>query len=105
MDRVKIIFTTCASEKDAEKLSRALLKDGLAACCNIIPGVRSLYKWQGKIEDGAELILLIKTRSGRVADVMAAIEQQHGYDVPPIEVLSVEEANKAFQEWINAEVK
>lgn len=100
MDPLKIIFTTCATREDAEKVSKALLKADLVACANIIPGVRSLYKWQGKIEEGDEVIVLFKTRAAKVKDVIAALEGLHSYDVPPIEVLSVEEANKAFHAWI-----
>ncbi len=100
MDPLKIVFTTCATLGEAETLSRALLKADLVACANIIPSVRSLYKWQGKIEEGDEVIVLFKTRAAKVGDVISTLEGLHSYDVPPIEVLSVEEANKAFQKWI-----
>lgn len=105
MDNLKIVFTTCATGEDAEKLSRALLKADLVACANIIPGIHSFYKWQGKIEEGDEVIVLFKTRAAKVKDVIFALEGLHSYDVPPIEVLSVEQANKAFQKWIVDETK
>lgn len=105
MDDLKIVFTTCANREDAEKLSKALLKADLVACANIIPGVHSLYKWQGKIEEGDEVIVLFKTRSAKVKDIIFALEGLHSYDVPPIEVLGVEEANKAFKKWIIDETK
>lgn len=105
MDDLKIVFTTCATNKDAEKLSKALLKADLIACANIIPGVHSFYKWQGKIEEGDEVIVLFKTRGGKVKDVIFALEGLHSYDVPPIEVLTVEQANKAFSNWIIDETK
>jgi len=101
MDALRIVLTACATEADAVKISKALLKADLAACCNIIPGVRSLFKWRGKLEDGQEVILLIKTRGGKVNDLMFAIDGLHGYDLPGIEVLTVEAANKAFGAWVN----
>lgn len=103
MDQIKIILTTCATEDDAEKISKALLDGDLAACCNIIRDVRSIFKWKGKIEDEKEVLVLIKTRKGKVKDVLFAVERLHTYDLPPVEVLSIVEASKAFQKWINDE--
>lgn len=95
-----VAFTTCGDAESAAKLARALVGQKLAACVNIIPAVRSIYAWQGKIEDDAETLLLIKSRRGLVEDLRATIEREHAYDVPEFVVVSVDDGLPTYLRWI-----
>jgi periplasmic divalent cation tolerance protein len=101
----RIVLTTCGNAADAERIARALLERRLAACVNIIPGIRSLYHWQGRIEDDAELLLIIKTTSGAVESLKAAIREAHPYDVPEMVVVQIEDGSQAYLDWIGANVR
>ena len=98
----KIVLTTCGNAADAERIARALLERRLAACVNIVAGVRSLYHWQGRIEDEAELLLVIKTTEAAVEPLKAALEEIHPYDVPELIVLPIEDGAPAYLDWIAA---
>ena len=100
----KIVLTTCGSAEDADRIARALLERRLCACVNIVPGVRSLYHWQGKIEDDAELLLTIKTTEAAIEPLKTALAEIHPYDVPELVVLPVEGGSAAYLDWIAANV-
>ena len=100
----RIVLTTCGNAADAERIARALLDRRLAACVNIIPGIRSLYHWQGRIEDDSELVLLIKTTAAAVEALEAALVEAHPYDVPEVVVLPIEDGSPAYLGWIEANV-
>src|ERR1035438_8875668 len=82
-----VVFSTCASEEEAEKLARLVVEQGLAACASIVPNVRSYYRWQGAVETAGEYLLVIKSARRQFAALSAAIERAHSYEVP--EVLAV----------------
>jgi periplasmic divalent cation tolerance protein len=98
------VLTTCAKASDAEKLGRALLERRLAACVSIVPGVRSLYHWQGRIEDDAELLLLIKTTAEAVEALKATLAEIHPYDVPEMVVLTIDDGSESYLAWLDANV-
>jgi periplasmic divalent cation tolerance protein len=99
-----IVLTTCANAEDASRIARALLERRLAACVNIVPGVRSLYHWQGKIEEDAELLLLIKTTQAAIGALKLAIADAHPYDVPEVVVLEIADGAASYLDWIGANV-
>ena len=96
----KIVLTTSGNAADAERIARELLDRRLAACVNIVPGVRSLYRWQGSIHDDGEWLLIIKTTQGAVSAIEAAFGEIHPYDVPELVVLAIEDGSAAYLAWI-----
>jgi periplasmic divalent cation tolerance protein len=98
-----IVLTTLASEEEAVRLVRGLLDRRLVACGTVLPGGRSLYRWQGKIADEHEVIVLLKTRSARLEALKDAFAELHPYKVPELLALSVEAGLDRYLEWINGE--
>lgn len=101
---VRIVLTTVANNEEGERLARILVGEGLAACVTLIPGVRSIYRWQGKIEDAAETMLLLKTDTGQLAALEARLHALHGYETPEFLVLPVEAGSDGYLEWLRANV-
>jgi periplasmic divalent cation tolerance protein len=98
-----LVLTTVSSEDEAVTLIRTLLERRLIACGTIVPGARSLYRWQGKIADEREVVLLLKTRSARVEALQEAFGSLHPYKVPELLALAVDSGLEKYLEWINAE--
>ena len=103
MAKLATIYVTCASEDEAATIARALVEEGLAACGNILGGIRSIYSWQGKVQDEGEVAMLLKTTPARVDEAMARIAALHSYDEPCIEVWPVEGAAEGFSAWVEAQ--
>src|SRR6185503_12174586 len=98
-----VVLTTVANEDEAVQLVRTLLDRRLVACATLLPGARSIYRWQGKIADEREHVLLLKTRSARIGALRTAFEELHPYKVPELLVLAVDSGLDRYLEWINAE--
>ena len=101
-----VILNTCGSEAEAHKLASLLVDTQLAACVNVIGagvlgGVRSFYRWQGKVESASEWLLLIKTSRDCFDRVRAAIEDAHSYEVPEIIALPIVEGAPAYLSWMD----
>ncbi len=99
-----VILITAPSEESAETLARALVEERLAACVNLVPGVRSIYHWKGAIEDEREILCVVKTARDKVASLRARVLAMHPYQVPEILVLPVEASHPAYLEWLLASV-
>ena len=97
------VYITCASMAEAEDIGSVLVERRLAACANILPGMRSLYWWQGKVERGEETVLIVKTRSELVKELTEAVKAVHSYDVPCVVALPVTGGNPDFLKWIGDE--
>ena len=95
-----VILSTCATEEEAERLARALLDARLAACINVIPRVRSFYRWKGALESAGECLLLIKSSRLLFAPLKAALEKLHSYEVPEIIALPVVEGAENYLNWM-----
>ena len=81
---VSVVYSTVGTPEEARTIARALVKDKLVACVNIIPTVHSIYRWQGKIEEGDECLLMIKTTERNVEKTIHTIRELHSYEVPEI---------------------
>lgn len=103
-DAVVVLITTPTSEAAAE-IARALVEEGLAACGNVIPAVRSIYRWEGTVQDDAEALLVIKTERRLVAAMKERLPALHPYQVPEFLVLPVEDGLGAYLEWIARSVR
>jgi periplasmic divalent cation tolerance protein len=101
----KIVLTTVGSEEEAQTIARTLVERQLAACVNILPRLRSIYRWQGKVETAEEWLLLIKTTSAAFDRVRSAIGELHSYDLPECVCLSIEDGSKDYLDWITSCVK
>jgi periplasmic divalent cation tolerance protein len=103
MERAVFVYTTYPSIVEAEQAGRKLVQRRLCACVNILPGMISFYWWQGKIDRGDEVVMIIKTRAGLAEPVRAAVKQMHSYATPAILVLPVEAVDPDYHAWIIAE--
>lgn len=100
-----MVLTNLPDAASAEQLAGELLAQRLAACVNILAPVRSLYRWQGKIETAAEVPLLIKTVAARYDALEAAIKARHPYEVPEIIALPISAGLPAYLAWVAAETE
>lgn len=98
----QLILCTCPDAESAEKLANMLITEQLAACVNILPGVKSVYEWQGRVETAHEHLLLIKTHQLRFPAVEAAIKKLHPYELPEIIALGIDNGSAEYLKWINA---
>jgi periplasmic divalent cation tolerance protein len=96
-----IVFVTCESKKQAETIAQAVVSEKLAACVNIVPGVRSCYVWEGKLTWSDELVLLIKTTRGRFDQLQDRIKGLHSYEVPEIVAVNIDDAFNKYIDWID----
>ncbi len=99
-----VVLVTNTPEEHAEPLARALLERRLVACVNIVPGVRSLYRWAGEVCDGAESTLLIKTTAARAPAARHALLELHPFDVPELLTLTPTDVPLAYREWATEQV-
>ena len=96
-----LIFCTCPDQSTAENLAHHLIDESLAACVNIIPGIRSIYRWEGKRTSGEEHLLLIKTAADNYAELESAIESVHPYELAEIIAVSIDQGLPAYLNWID----
>jgi len=102
---VKLVLTTIGSREEGRRMAHTLVERGLAACVNLIPNLTSIYRWQGKIEQADEILLLIKTTEDQLSALEVAIRELHSYDVPEFLVLSVESGSQPYLAWLLDSVK
>ena len=99
-----IIFITTASKKEAEKIAGTLVKEKLAACCNIIDSVSSIFRWKGKICNENELLLIVKSSSELFNEIVKKVKAMHSYDVPEIIALPIIDGSDDYLKWIDDEI-
>lgn len=100
---IRIVLVTVPNEQSALHIAHALVERNLAACCNIISHVRSVYRWQGTVQDDAELLLIIKTRAEAYSNLEAAVLELHPYDTPEIIGLAPEHCAEKYLSWVLSE--
>ena len=100
----RIVYVTVLPD-EAPDLARILVDRRVAACVNLVPQVRSIYRWQGQIQDEAETLMIIKTTADRVAALKAAIVELHSYDVPEFLVLAVADSHEPYAAWIRDQTR
>ena len=105
MERAVFVYTTWPSVVEAEEAGRAIVERRLAACVNIFPGMISHYWWQGALERGEEVVMIIKTRASLAQAVSEAVKEMHSYATPAILVLPIESVDRAYLGWIMAETE
>ena len=100
-----VVLVTAPDVKTARKLARGALEARLIACANLIPRIESHYWWRGKIEAGAEVLLVMKTTTTRLAGLEKLILAKHPYDTPEFVVLPISRGNQRYLDWVEASVK
>jgi periplasmic divalent cation tolerance protein len=100
MTNARVVFTTASDAAEAEKIAHALVERRLAACANVLPQIRSIYRWQGKVEDAAEVLLVIKTTATQFAAVRDAIRELHSYELPECICLPVTDGSPDYLRWL-----
>jgi len=101
---VIVVLTTAGSEEHADTIARRLVEAEIAACVNVVGGVKSTYRWQGSITQDDELLILVKTTADRFAAVRARIRELHSYELPEVIALPVVDADAAILDWIRDSV-
>ncbi len=96
----RIVLATAGSEEEARKIAHALVERELAACVNLVPQVRSIYRWQGKVEEAGEWLLIVKTTAAAFSHVQRAITELHSYGLPECICLEIEDGSAAYLQWI-----
>ena len=105
MTDIIVILSTCATQEEAEKLARVLLDERLAACVNVIPHIRSYYRWKGAIESADECLLVVKSSRELFRSIGAVLEKEHSYEVPELLALPVVEGATNYQNWLLANLR
>lgn len=99
------VYMTCETEKQAEDIGAVLVERRLAACVNILPGMQSMYWWEGKVQRASEVVLIAKTRENLVDDLTQAVKAVHPYDVPCVVSVPINGGNPDFLAWIADETR
>jgi periplasmic divalent cation tolerance protein len=102
-ETVRVALSTAPDAETAGRIARALVDERLAACVNVVPGVRSIYRWQGAVEDDAEVLLVIKTRAERLETLALRLRALHPYELPELVALPAVGGLGAYLEWVAKE--
>ena len=103
MTRIVSVYAVFADADEAQRIARIAVGERLAACANIIGPCRSVYRWQGKVEEAQEVAAIFKARADKAEALTARIAELHSYDVPAIAVWPIESAWPAYADWVGAE--
>jgi len=100
----QLVLSTCADSESAELLASTLVESGLAACVNIVQGMRSVYRWKGEVVKDDELLLVIKSRSDRFEQLKQAILERHPYELPEVIAVSIDAGHSPYLAWIDSQL-
>lgn len=99
MDEI-VVFITASSEDEAAKIAKALVETNFAGCVNIIKNIRSIYSWEGKIEDDPEVLMIVKTRKPLFDDLIKKVKELHSYTVPEIIAMPIVKGSEDYLKWL-----
>ena len=100
---VRVVLATAPDVETAGRIARALVEERLAACVNVVPGLRSIYRWEGAVEEAAEVLLVAKTRAERAAALAARVRALHPYELPEVLELPAVGGSEAYLAWVRRE--
>lgn len=99
-DDLRLLYCTCPDSETAQRIAQALVGQRLAACVNIVPGLRSIYRWQDSVHDDGELLLLIKTRAACIEALTESIRALHPYELPEVIAVPVVAGLAPYLDWV-----
>ena len=105
MKSILVVFCTCPDEKTARALAAGLLEEKLAACVNVLPGIRSIYRWQDEVKDDSEVLMVVKTTQPNLERLTQWLEHHHPYDLPEVIALPVSGGSPGYLDWVAQETK
>jgi periplasmic divalent cation tolerance protein len=97
---VQVVLVTAPDLAAGARIGRSLVEEGLAACANVVPGVRSIYRWQGELQEDAEVLLIVKTRASLLDALAARVRALHPYQLPEVLALAVVGGSEPYLEWV-----
>ena len=100
-----VVLITCAKIQEAKKIANVLVDSRLAACVNIIPGIHSIFRWEGKIDKAKEVLLIVKTKKSVFSKLVKKAKSIHSYDVPEIIALPIVSGEPSYLDWLNQSVQ
>lgn len=100
-----MVLVTAPDEEVAGRLAHAVVAEGLVACVNLVPAVRSIYRWEGDVQDDAEVLLVMKTTEENMEALCARIDALHPYDLPEVLALPAVGGSVAYLDWVRAEAR
>ena len=100
---VSVAFITAPDLQTGTGIARALVEERLVACVNLVPGIRSIYRWEGAVEEEAEVLLVVKTRSDRARDLVDRVAELHPYELPEVVMLPAVGGNPPYLDWVREE--
>jgi len=100
-----VILVTAPTREEAQRIAQLLLERRKAACVNIVPMVDSVFWWQGRLDSGQEVLLIVKTRAALVSQVVQLVRQVHSYTTPEVIALPIISGNEEYLTWIQAETR
>lgn len=95
-----VVYITAPNEEEAAKIARTIVEERLAGCANIVKGIRSIYSWQGKIEDESEVLMVVKTRKELFESLSKKVKELHSYTVPEIIALPIIKGSEDYLKWL-----
>lgn len=101
--QVRVVLVTAPDAEVGERLARALVDERLAACVNVVPGIRSFYRWEGRVQSDDEVLLVIKTRADRCEALVDHVRSVHPYDLPEVLALPTAGGSVPYLEWVEQE--
>ena len=102
---ILVVLVTTPSVEDGQTIARSLVAEGLAACVNVVPGVRSVFFWEGRLQEEVEALLVVKTRRERYEALQRRILELHAYSIPEVLALPVETGSPAYLAWVAETVR
>jgi len=100
MSELCLVLSTASSREEGVGIGRRLVEERLAACVNVVPAARSVYRWEGEVQEADEAVLMIKTRRDRYTALARRLQELHSYSVPEIVALPIETGAAAYVEWV-----
>ena len=100
---ISMIYVTCGSVNEARQIGETVVRERLAACANILDGMRSVYWWEGEVQEGAEAVLILKAPAANVPALNARVKALHSYDVPCVAEIPLGRGNTDYFAWIASE--
>ena len=103
MSDLTVVLTTVPDRETGERLVRALVDERLVACGSLVPGLTSIYRWEGRVETSSELLVLLKTPAERIAELFERVAELHPYELPELVALPARAVSEAYSRWVRDE--